>query len=304
MRKKTITQIEAMQRHINRNFKRWFRKYSNIEGIEVALKEVNGEVIKDCYAIVFHVSKKTTRARKKFPKSLRIDTGRNKKITVQTDVIETGPLELQGIKMGDGVRWQPDPNAGTISFYMNAAHGVYVCSNMHVMAPNFLNRSQIIYDVRRGDPPQPIVFFDNAISSTAQLIHARYNGLDIAFARVDHPLEPQIMERSIGNLGPLRGFFDLNPSNAGTVALSFLGRTSGLQRCNVIGFRAVKGTVFKNVFLTNLLRMPLCTQGGDSGAPVFDQRQRLVGIVIGRDTRNSFALHINDVLAYFQTLNL
>src|SRR5687768_3403970 len=93
--------LKAIQQHIKRNFKRWFKTYSNIEGIHAGEKSINNKKLKDCHSIVFHVTKKTKRASRKIPDFLIVSVSKNKKVRVPTDVIETGRLKLNGIKIGD-----------------------------------------------------------------------------------------------------------------------------------------------------------------------------------------------------------
>ena len=47
-----------------------------------------------------------------------------------------------------------------------------------------------------------------------------------------------------------------------------------------------------------------CTLDGDSGAPLFDQNNRVVGVIVGTDREGSYALHINDIINFFQTSKL
>lgn len=303
MKKAHQDNILWLQAHVNRNFKRWFRKYSNLQGVEVGLKKIANEPIKDCYSIVFHVTTKSPRTIKKVPKYLPVSNSDGKRIRIPTDIIEAGQIKLQGIKMGDGTQNSRDNLIGTISFYFRNPRGIFFCSNMHVLAPHLLNQGILSYDRRKGHPAEHILLFDEAITTTADLLRGQFNGVDIAFARIDNPLIPQVIELIIKAVGPVKGILDLNESNTTGARLSFFGRTSGLQSCKAVLLRAVKATAFHNVFLTNLIKMELCTQDGDSGAPVFDQRNRMVGIIIGRDNENSYAMHINDILQFFQTSN-
>jgi hypothetical protein len=300
MKKAHRDQIRLLQAHIDRNYKRWFKRYANLQGVEVGLKKVADKPVADCYSIVFHVTAKSHKTKKKVPKQLPVTKPDGRRSYMPTDVIEAGELKLQGIKMGDSTKNSRTNLVGTISFYFKNPRGVFVCSNMHVLAPHLLDRGIISYDRRTGSPAEKVLLFDNVLTATGDLLRARFNGIDIAFARVDNPLIPQVIEFLIKSAGPVKGVLDLNESNVSGARLSFFGRTSKLQPCRAISLRGVKATEFRDVFLTNLIKMEPCTQDGDSGAPVFDQRNRVVGIIIGRDNESSYAMHINDIIQFYQ----
>lgn len=304
MTKVTKDKLNAIQKHIERNFKRWFKSYSGIEGVNVGLKKIKGQEIKGCYSVIFHVTKKKKSARKKVPKTMLIRIDGRRKLKIPTDVVEAGGLKLQGIKLGDQVQNDQSTIIGTIFFYFTSSTGTYLCSNMHVLGANLLKRGQLDFDVSKGDQPEAISFFDETISSTAQMQRGRFNRIDLAFARIDNPQIPQVIEIIIKTVGPVKGFFDLTPSNINTVNLSFLGSTSGFKNCVAVSLGAVKRTSFKNIFLTNLIKLERCTADGDSGAPLFDQKNRVVGIIVGRDKENSFAIPISDVIEFFQKSKL
>lgn len=303
MKKASKKQLHQLQAHVDRNYKRWFARYTNIYGIEVTMKQVAGKPVDDCLSFVFHVTAKSDNITKKIPPYLPVIDEKGKRINVPTDVIEAGALTLQGIKLGDTAKNSRVSLAGTISYYFRNPRGVFLCSNMHVLAPHLLNRGIISYDRRRGHPPEEIVISNNAISATADLLRGQFNGLDIAFARIDNPLVPEVIEPLIRSVGEVKGVLDLDDSNVSTARLSFCGRTSGLRQCRVRSLRAKKATEFQNVFLTNLIKLERCTVDGDSGAPVFDQRSRIVGVVIGRDNDYSYAMPINDIIQFYQDSN-
>lgn len=158
--------------------------------------------------------------------------------------------------------------------------------------------------MRKGDPPQGVLLFDKNITATGQLIVARFNGVDLAFARIDNPLIPAVIEREFKNVGPVKGIFELTNTNFRKVNASFVGSISGHQQCTIDALGAFKRTAIENVFLTNLIKLERCTQDGDSGSALIDSKNRLLGIVIGRDEEASYAMHLNDIIDFFQTSKL
>lgn len=304
MDKKLQTHIKQIQAHINRNFKRWFKNYPHLEGVHVGLKEVKDKQLDNCYAIVFHVTVKKKKPKKMIPPYFWISTRGKKKIKVDSDVIETGKFILHGIQIGDQTKNSGSGLIGTISFYFTSSNAVYLGSNMHVLAPNLINKGITSYDLRNGDAPQQILLTDGTIKSTGQLVVARFNGIDFALAQLDDPQDPAIIERSIKEIGPVNGFFTIDESNYKFVSTSFYGISSHHQDCNITEIRAVKHVSPPGIYLTNLIKFSPCTEDGDSGAPVIDQNQNMVGVIIGKDKKGSYALHIDDVINFFQTSNL
>lgn len=304
MKPKLTAELTSIQAHINRNFKRWFKKYGNIEGVHVGEKKVKGLQIENCYSIVFSVNKKRKKPAKAVPKFFNVTNNNKTKIKVLTDVIESGKLKLHGVKIGEQTKNENSSLVGTISFYFSTPRGIYLSSNMHVLAPRLVNSGYLYYDVRNGDTPQSILLFNDVITSTAQLIVGIFDGIDFAIAKVDDPHIPNVLERLIKDVGPVKGIFGLTYSNYRTVSLAFYGTSSGLRDCRIESLGAIRNTKFKNVFLTNLIMLNRCTLDGDSGAPLFDQNNRLVGVIIGRDNDGSYALHIDDVINFFQDSKL
>lgn len=292
--------LDAIQAHINRNYNRWFKRYSGIVGVNVGLKIIDKNEIADCYSIVFHVTRKSKHAPKKVPPFLPVRI--NKRIEqVPTDVIDSGVLKLHNIQIGDKAKNEKSTSVGTVSFFFTGAGGTYICSNMHVLGANLLDENRLEFDIRKGDGSQTIRCFNDIISAGGQLIVGRYGGIDVAFARLNNPA---IAEKFIKGAGPASGFFQLTNGNFQAAKTKFFGSTSGTTPCRVVALGAVKDTVFTGVKLKNLVKLNLCSLPGDSGSAVYDEKRRIVGIIVGSDTLNSFAVHIDDVIDFFQTSKL
>lgn len=304
MKKSTLYKMEAIQRHIHRNFKRWFKTYPNVQGIHLGLRKKGGKTVENDYCIVFHVTRKFKSPRKKIPTHFPVKMEGQGRILIPTDVIEAGPLRLHGIKIGDQIQNKQAGLIGTISFFFSTPTGVYAGSNMHVLMPDFVDQGITRYDVRKGDPPQTIQLDNNDISTTAKLITAKFKDSDIGFARLDNPASPLIFEKVFKSAGPMKGTFSLTLANSTQVSLSFCGLISGVRACTIKELGATKKTALDNVFLTNLIKLEKCSEPGDSGAAVFDSKSRLVGVILGADNDSDYALHIDDVLNFFQTSKL
>ncbi|OXA93798.1 hypothetical protein [Flavobacterium hercynium] len=302
MKRDTRDYVSSIQKHIQRNYKRWFRTYSGLRGVHVGKKYIKGKPINE-YSVVFHVDVKIGDASKKVPSYIRVNHNGDK-ILVSTDVIESGKLELQGIKMGDTVKNVNSTMAGTISVYMHGNHGIYICSNMHVLAPGLLGQGQLYYDIRKekNTPEQFIEFYDQQSKSEARLMVSRFDGIDFGIAQLKNIGD--IMEDFKG-YGPMTGFLTLNNSNYKLFKMLFSGRISGAaKQCKIMELGAIKETDFQGIFLTNLIKLQKCTDHGDSGAPLFDLKGRLAGVMVGFDQDWSYALHINDIIRFFQSTKL
>ncbi len=301
MTRKTSRELSAIQAHINRNFRRWFKTYLRLDGVHVGVKTKGGVRLPGVYSIVFHVTKKHKSPKKPVPNYITVKLNNDKKIKVQTDVIEAGKLHLHGIEIGDIAKNSLSTLQGTISCYFPGNGGLYVGSNMHVLAPNFIGAGHTFYDVRRGDAPQRILLFNDLITSSADLIISQFNGIDFGFAHIN---DPSSITRVIKQLGPMTGFLALNQANLHSFNLFFYGIVSHLHNCIPLELGVIKRTKLPNIFLTNLIRFQICTQDGDSGAAVFDQQRRMVGAIIGKDNEGSYALHVNDIISFFQNAKL
>lgn len=303
MKRQTIQQLHAIQAHIRHNYKRWFKRYSGLQGVNVGIKTIGGLPQTGCYSIVFHVNRKKKKGVGKVPSGLPVTIGKTK-IQVPTDVIEAGPLELNGIKMGDQVKHQESTAIGTISLYITSRRGTFACSNMHVLGATHLERNHLYFNSGEGDIPEPVIFSNEQISTSGQLHAGQFDGVDVAFAQVDRPIVPQVIEKVIKTVGPLKGYFDLTYGNISSTQLAFVGISSGFTQCQAIDLGAIKPTTFLNIYLTNLIKLNRCTEDGDSGAPLFDNRNRVAGIIVGRDRDFSYALPIFDVISFFKQSKL
>src|SRR5258705_6737987 len=161
--KRNARKIDFIQAHLSRNFKRWFNKYSGLEGVNIGIKKVKGKEKAGCYSVIFHGNKKNKRARKKVPKFLPVRVS-GKVERIPTDVIEAGALHLHGIKIGDQTSNDNSTVVGTVSCYFSGSNGTSLCSNMHVLGANLLDTGQLEFDANAGDAPQSVHFSDAFIS--------------------------------------------------------------------------------------------------------------------------------------------
>lgn len=289
----------SIQNHINRNYKRWIKIYDSIEGIHIGEKKINGRIQKNKFSIVFHVTKKTVNPKKSIPNYFYVKSG-NSRIKISSDVIETGKLLLHGIQMGDATKSTNHHTYGSISIFFQTNNGTYVASNMHVLAPDLLERGIRSYNIKQGGNFN-ILLYNNEIMTTAVLYASIFKGIDFGFAKVSRP---EFIEKKIKRIGNFTGFYTFNRNNYKNARLFFCGANSGLKECFLQDIFVTKN--YYDTQFNNLLKLNFCSTNGDSGAPVFDRKYRIVGFILGGDQleQASYALSINDIVSYFQSLNL
>ncbi|MDD2987136.1 hypothetical protein [Flavobacterium sp.] len=289
----------SIQNHINRNYKRWIKRYDNIEGVHIGEKKIKGKIQKNNFSIVFHVTRKTLNPEKSIPNYFYIRSG-SLRLRVSSDVIETGKLVLHGIQMGDATKSTHHHSYGSISIFFATSKGTYVGSNMHVLAPDLLERGIRNYNRKQGGNFE-VLLYNRDIMTTAVLYASIFKGIDFGFAKVK---SPEFIENKIRRIGDYAGFYSFNRSNYKNARLFFSGANSGLKECVLQDIFVTKN--YYDTQFNNLLKLNFCSTGGDSGAPVFDRKFRIVGFILGADQveQASYALSINDIISYFQSLNL
>ncbi len=280
----TSKKLTALSDYVNTQAPIWLKQFPNCIGVHLGNKKRKGKELR-YYSIVFYVEKKQKEDDLKvdevIPTHFVIKLGHEFK-KIPTDIIETGKLNLlSGIQPGEGVfSLRLKPNRGTIGlFFENSVGDLYACSNMHVMAQDFLNQNRISFFKHKNQQAQPdIVLFDDEIQIDAYLEKAIFNGIDVAIARIDDPIK---IENSIPENGVPVGIKIINSSNFKNFPINKFGRISHETQGQIIGFSGLISTDIANVFLNNLIVAELKTEKGDSGSPVFDSSLNLIGIVVG-----------------------
>lgn len=298
--KKRNSKLEFLRRYAERNFDAFRKKYSdNVIGIHIGKKKRGNKTL-PYYTFVFHVVHKKNDLKFRIPKyiSVRIPEEGTKRI--KTDVIETGRFYLTAAQPGSRISVKGRDDFGTVSCFIRKGDNIYACSNMHVLAPGLIAAGETQF--YRPIPQQTtmnVVLRNNEGSCGAYLEAGRFNGIDAAIARIDPRAE---ISKLIPGIGAIVGIGIVSYSNYAKMQVRMRGTVSGVQNGRIDGIGIVQSTSIPGVKLTNLIRMRLYSQHGDSGAPIVDQYNNIIGILLGRDTSENmaYAIPIQPILKYFQ----
>jgi hypothetical protein len=307
----TKQKIAAIQRFIVKNYELWTERYPEIVGMHIGKKLKAGQKQKK-YAIVFHVERKKTKIpeQKIIPPYFQVTIGGKKK-KIPTDVIVSGKSELSELFPGDRVHHKDNvSNFGSIGIFLTDDTNTYLLTNMHVIGKKILRSTFEIFDVPHDfDQKTEIICMSQngeAVSFACFKSGCVDEFLDAAIAIVNPDLED--LATNIVNNAPIAGHKDVDFSVANKpLEVIIRGATSGLVKnvfitanTGILRFTYPLG----KVTMLELLQISPCnTAGGDSGAPIIDAAdKKLVGIVIGKDKKNTFTygISIGQILELFK----
>lgn len=299
--KKKIKKLEFLCRYAAKHLDSFRKKYSeNIVGIHVGKKKRGKKTLR-YYSLVFHVRQKMEDPEVKIPKYISIRIPGEGQKRIRTDVVETGEFYLTSVQPGTRIASNGSDEFGTISCFLRKGNSLYACSNMHVLAPRLLASGETSYFKSiANQTTMNVTLKSGNYSCGAYLEKAIYNGIDAAIARIDPTA--QIIQL-IPGIGNILGASVVNYSNYANLPVRMHGAVSGLQSGKVRSVGIHKPTSIPGISLNNLIGINMHTQRGDSGAPIVDRNNRIVGILVGRDTANNiaYAIPILPILNYFQT---
>ena len=130
----------------------WRKKISmDIVGLHFGKRYRRNER-KNRYAIVFHVVTKLATPTISIPKNIKVKTP-NGILSVPTDVIETGRTKLASIMCGDKAYSVGNPgDTGAVGLFLKKNGQWYICSNMHVLAPQRLGQGNVNIPIAMQQP--------------------------------------------------------------------------------------------------------------------------------------------------------
>jgi len=297
MKKITREKLEYLQKYVNRNFTKWRVIYGKeLTGVHVGLKRRKGKRLR-YYTIVFHVFKKKETPKKKIPKNIKIRLANKRLLYIPTDVIETGKLQLNGVKLGDRIKNIDSIEFGSIGIFLKNGTEVYACSNMHVLAPRLIRNGQYTFYRPRIDQNDPdISLYNQNLAINAYLEKAIFGGIDAGVARISNPsfIDNVFKGTSVVPIGYKR----INYDNYKDSPVIMVGAVSGEQKGNIreIGVRKID----KNIEFTDLIQVEMATHKGDSGSALFDKDRRVIGILFAKESSFSYFIPITTILDCFK----
>ena len=310
MNNETKRRIALIRKFIYKNYESFVKKYPDVVGVHIG-KKVTDEKVKRNYSIVFHVVRKKAKKGKDktIPKFFEIRE-KGKIIKIPTDVIESGRPKLSEVHPGDRVFHSRFPSSfGSASVFLTDSQDIFLLTNMHVIGKIHLRSSFELFDA-------PHDFGDAEIFCTAENddtfdIACFKSGaiddfLDAAIAIIN-PVFHDIIENTVDGT-PISGFAGVDLSVAANPQKVIIrGATSGMIDGVAINSNtAIRAFTYPlgNRTIFDLLQISPCkTQGGDSGSPIIDpESNKLLGIVIGKDNKNTFTygIAIKTILNFFQ----
>jgi hypothetical protein len=298
MKRKTKNKLQFLAEYTKMHLTEWRQQYSEgIVGAHVGSKERKGTRLR-YYSIVFHVLKKEENPVIKIPKYIQIKIPGEGLKKIPTDVIETGKFELFSIKLGDIIKKRSSGDYGTIGVFLKSQDRIYACSNMHVLAPDLLDRNETYYYRSIDRQYQTDIELNNEEGEVvyAFLEKAIYSGIDAAIARIQNP---DLIKNQIPDHGTPIGYVNINWVNYKDKPVEMYGAKSGEKTGFIKNIGIEKYTETNNGYLADLIALKLESQRGDSGSPIFDDNLRIVGILVGGDSHYSYVIPIEKILDYF-----
>ncbi len=292
----------ASRRHAAALLKHYGKKllsYPNVVAVAIGRKSSNGEIDERGWCLRVHVTRKTKRrSARSVPRELTAPRGRPHLGSIELDVVQTGGTELHAeVRPGLGLYVS---ETGVIACLLQDEHGQrYVLTAGHVVG-----RSLVVDRARNGGLPfgdQPEAYLvapftgERAFIGPCVKCSAREPidlGLVLVTARESDSI-PQIAGvRDVGEgAEPLRAGEPVRVLRAsGRFETSF---HPGGDADGSVGFGYPRpGGGIETVVYHNMVFYPRSGRGGelsrgDSGSPVIDGENRLIGVHIGASTEQA-----------------
>lgn len=302
MSKLKKSEIAFLEKQSQKLLPKWRKEITkNIVGIHFGNKIKNSKEKKG-FAIVFHVKQKLEHPLKQIPKfvSIKMEDGRAKKIP--TDVIQTGTTRLLSLHMGDKAKSRETgmDDYGTAGLFMKKGASYYVCSNMHVLAPQFISRGSV--QIPEGQQRLNVRIYNNEESAFAFLEKASFRSIDLAMAKIERP---SLVTNRIRSIGSISGEANIGAIRRGE-RVSVYGATTGLMNGVVENLNAAKYVEYdgKETLIRNLIAIKCDATFGDSGSPVVLRGiNAVVGILVSMDDEYVYLINI-DIIKTFTKAQL
>ncbi len=310
-------QVSKIQAAIELNWKRWMSTIPNVTGVGIAnkLKEENGKVKTVPQKVIqFQVFQKQSPAEVDVLVPSFVDYGAYR---IPTDIIEGSELEPQYIhpgdeslprKCGSSVSRAEDKSTGTISLKVRRIEGGimrhYLLTCAHVlMQREFAQGKKTVNGSSDllGNPEVVCPGLDTnlrgiKLGKVAEGCLTDFT--DSALVDLDEELSLDDEIHEIGDIENKTRAID--DRDVDVLQVKFCGAFSGLVEDKYVRGYGIKkkGKYPRAVsphFLHQLILIDKCSDNGDSGAAVMDKDNRVIGIVVGSDSHNTFVIPIQSV---------
>ncbi|KIC95492.1 trypsin-like serine protease [Flavihumibacter solisilvae] len=297
MNSKTKQKLDAIQRHINREFNRWNEKYPNIIGAYPG-KKIREGAFTGRYAIVFMVSDKQLDPSVKIPRQIKVRIPGEGSKLIPTDVVKKDRFKLLGANLSDNIERIGSDISGTNGVFLIKGSNVFACSNAHVLNPKMLQNGLTHFVRPKEEQLQPDVRLSNSRGErfNAFLQEAFFGKIDIAVARMD---EPGNVDNRIPGFGKPTGIKIISQANRG-LKVTMIGGISGKQSGMILNVGVSQPVEDTGFTLQNLIEADFFSDHGDSGSPVFADPLKIIGIVVGGRNGLTYIIPIDKILSAFK----
>ncbi len=321
----TEQQKQIIKDAINDKFDSWKGSYSGITGVSAAFKTVSGQKL-PTRAIQFHVNSKGKGS------AFVPDKIYHQGYFIPTDIIQVGkakalrclyPGDEDTIrKLGSSIsragQVNKETTTGSICLkayrYENGKKVYYLLSCFHVLFPDEMNSnyqtilSDGLYYSNGNNINNPEVVSPGTFckQNSSWILAKATDGamddsMDAGLARL---IDEQYLSASIYDLGEINDTYTPNKNDENVLNVKILGCRSGIHRGGILANDSTdKKTItysFGDFEISNLLQIDgIGAQGGDSGAPVIDEQNRILGMVIAAtdDGTTTFAVPIVSIMS-------
>lgn len=284
----TKTKTDYLNRYCKKHLGKWREKISpNIVGVHVGYKKCNNKTTRR-FSIVFHVKQKLGYPISNIPRKLNL-TIRKQKVSVPTDVIETGSIKLLNVFMGDKARSKAVKNEfGAAGIFINIDEDTYVVSNMHVLAPQRVGERT--YQCPKDEQFfADVECFNEQETERAFLEKAEFHETDLALARFrfsDH------VTFKIRRLGEPTNFLKESEIVEG-MRVQMFGANSKKVVKGIIEAKSVSKFIDYDTIeikINDLVATTIPVISGDSGSVVVNEFLQIVGILVSKDEQFSYVI--------------
>lgn len=277
-----------------------------------------------CLHIDIETKKKHLDEKQRLPSEINFIDSNGDKYTIQTDIIGVGKNELEFSKTAKFIGINQTPKQlglscsrkgskamGTIGLkvFKNNDNTPYLLSCYHVLCSTELNANLSVFNntslnadlsiVSPGTidckekPPEPIATVSEGMLN---------NHIDAALAKLN---EDNLLENKFYDYnGRVNGIISLTSNDVKIKRKVYLfGRTSGRKKGVVIDnyhgivyFDDYPKDTLKDGEMWNLILTSKISQKGDSGAAVVDSNNKIIGLLVGSNTKYSIVIPIRTII--------
>ena len=298
--KLSVNDIEKIRVFCGEMFPIWRKRYSkNIVGVHFGDKKIDNLKTGN-YSIVFHVIQKFRVPVKKIPKKvlIRLD---EKKIFLSTDVIETGVTKLMNVLIGDKAQSLSClEEFGTVGLFLPLdGPPKYICSNMHVLAPQKVKQKHYFKSPNQQFYTDVICSKENE-SVKAFLEKGEFDTTDLAIARLQFP---EKVSNQIKRIGQPTKFLNDKNLVVGLYVKMYGAKSKKIcsGKIEELGVSRIIAYDTFEISVSNLIATTISVQNGDSGSAIVTNNVEVVGILVSKDENFSYIIpssKINSFLNY------